>query len=378
MHVVFYIFVVLGALFFIYLIPANIINKKRDRLIDEMEKRYTKQKFKKCPHCSVLNPLEAKVCEFCNKAFPPLPTPPPIPEGKKILEQKPEPGAAPVKSLSTAHTADKTSQSELEKFPYNRVWPMPNTTALITMVSVYVLVVFIYGFIVGIYSLGRQGVKQLEEVSREAAKRQAEREASFAPPSIPSQPQPQTAAPMKIATHSTPTPVPTTTPLSVSGTEEEQISQLMLYLESSDWNVANQAKKMLIEKGEKAVPALSLEIDNPDTMIRTHVITALGEIASDQAIPALVAALSNEDPVTVIQAATALGRIPGDGVVDALLKILKHQDWRVRQAAVISLGNLEDAKALPSLLSLKDDPNEAVQKAVQKAISDLQQIPKKE
>jgi hypothetical protein len=377
MHLVFYIFVVLGILFYIYLIPAYIINKKRDRMIDDMQKAYTKQKFKKCPHCSVLNPLDARVCQFCNKELPAPPEPPsPAPEAEQVRDLQPAVAATSDKTISPGHPAEKSPQAQLESFPYCRVWPIPNSTALITMTSVFLLVIFIYGFVAGIYSLGKQGVRQLDEVTREAAKRQAQREASYAQPSAPSQP--QSTAPMQVGTHTTPTPVPTPTPLSVSGTEEEQISRLMLYLESGDWNVASQAKRLLIGKGGKAVPALALEINNPDPMVRTHVITALGEIASAESIPALIGALSQDDPVTAIQAATALGGIPGEGVIAALSNALKHEDWRIRQAAVLSLGNLKDAGALPALLALKDDPNEAVQKAVQKAVSDLQQISKKE
>lgn len=378
MHLVFYIFVVLGILFYIYLIPANIINKKRDRMIEDMEKAYTRQKFKKCPHCSVLNPLDARVCEFCNKELPAPPQPrSPAPVAEQVPEGKPAVAATREKTVSHGHPAEKSSQDQLESFLFRRIWPVPNTTALISMSAVYILVIFVYSFFMGIYTIGKQGVKQVEEASREAAKRQAERQASYAPPSAPSQP--QSGQPLQVGAHKTPKPVPTPTPLSVSGTQEEQITQLMLYLESSDWNAANQAKKLLIEKGEKAVPALVEEINHPETMVRTHVITALGEIASAESIPALVTALSQDDPVTVIQAATVLGRIPGDGVIDALSKALKHPDWRVRQAAVLSLEKLGDPEALPALLSLQgEDPNETVNEAVKKAVIALQQSLKKE
>ncbi|MBN1900466.1 HEAT repeat domain-containing protein [Candidatus Sumerlaeota bacterium] len=381
MYLLFYMFVVLGILFYIYLIPAHILNKKRDRLIDEMEKSYTKQKFKKCPHCSVLNPLDAVICEFCKKELPAAPQPlhTQAPETETSSHEKPGD-----KTPQSAHAPaplpqNRPASSQLEKFPYNRVWPLPNATALISITAIYLLVVFVYGFVAGIYSLGKQGVQQLEEVTREAAKRQAEREASYAPSPPPEETGTQPAQkPMQIASHSTPTPVPSITPLSVSGTDEEQINQLMLYLESADWNVSSQAKKLLVAKGEQAVPSLSGEIDHPDVMVRTHAITALGEIASVRAIPALTGALSHSDPVTVIQAATALGGIHGEGVVEALSHSLKHSDWRVRQAAVLSLANLGDIQALSALFAIQNDPNEAVRNAVKKAVSDLQQPTKKE
>jgi len=230
--------------------------------------------------------------------------------------------------------------------------------------------------LIGIYTMGKAGVKQLEEVSRKTAKRQAEKEASrYVAPSASTVKPRQYSAPVKAQS---PTPVSTPTPLVLTGSAEEQITQLMLHLESKDWNTAIQAKKMLISKGKPAADALATEIDHPDIRIRTHVISALGEIGAPESAPYLIDTLDNEDSLTVIQSAYALGNIKSADVVDELIAILKHPDWRVRHAAVLSLEKQDDIKALTALIPLQNDKNDKVKNAAAKAVTSLQESEKKE
>ena len=194
MNILFYSFVILGLIFYLYLIPAWFLNKKRDKLIDEMEKQYTQKKFVKCPSCAVLNAIQSKTCVFCNKSLP------------ESLPPQPQPAQSPPQPLSGSGEKDIQSQapdakipspeaqippsspgkkSGLDSFFYRNVWPMPTSTVLISMTSIYLLVIFIYGFAVGIYRLGKEGVKQVQEASLTAAKRHAERNPPFPEPPPP-------------------------------------------------------------------------------------------------------------------------------------------------------------------------------------------------
>ena len=384
MNILFYSFVILGLIFYLYLIPAWFLNKKRDKLIDEMEKQYTRKRFLKCPSCGVLNAIQSGTCVFCQKSLP------------ESLPPQPQPAESPPQPLTGSGEKDIQSQAPdakipspeaqippsspgkkpgLDSFFYRNVWPMPTSTVLISMTSVYLLVIFIYGFAVGIYRLGKEGVKQVQEASLTAAKRQEERNAPFPEPPPPYPPQSPTApqAPVR-----TPTPIPSPSPLVVTGSEEEQIEQLMLYLENKDWNIAAHARKILVTKGKKAALALVKEIDHPDSMMRTHVMTALGEIGEPETAPGLINALDHEDPLTQIQAVTALGHIPAAGVLEALLKALKHPDWRVRHAAIVSLKAQGNPEALPALEPFQADPNERLRSAAKEAVAALASSQKKD
>ncbi len=355
-EVLFAIFVILGGLFYVYLVAVHFINKKREQLIKAMEEAFARKKFVKCPSCSVLNRIGARFCEFCKK---PLPAPP-----EKPSEEIP--GVPSVESVEKS--ADETPEQLvpqpvaplpspkpwIESFPFHRTWPTPSTTALISITSAYVFIIVVFLVFSEIYNVTKEGVIELRDVSKGMAKRRA--------PIVSSQPIPPPT--------STPTPSPT--PFSVTGTREEQITKLMLLLESEDWNVANEAKKRLIEMGKLAALALAKEINHPDEMMRTHVITALGQMRIPETAPALIGALKHPDPITATQSATALGNIEAQEVVGALIGALKHPDWRVRLGAVEALGKQGDPKALPAILTLREDANERIRQAALKAIAILQ------
>jgi len=385
MNILFYAFVILGLLFHLYLIPAWFLNKKRDRLIDEWEKQYTKKRFLKCPGCGVLNAVQSKTCVFCNKSLPESLPPqpqaaqsPPKPltgSGEKDLPS-PAPDARIPSLEAQIPPFSPGKKARLDSFFYKNPWPMPTSTVLISLTSIYLLVIFIYGFAVGIYRLGKEGVKQVQEASQTAAKRHAERNDSLPePPPPPSSPQSSPAPQVPVRT---PTPIPSPSPLVVTGSEDEQIVQLMLYLENKDWNIATQARKILATKGKKAALALVKEIDHPDSMIRTHVITALGELGEPETAPRLILALRHEDFLTVIQATTALGNIRAPGVVDGLVQVLKHPDWRVRHAAIAALKAQGNPRAIQALEPFQSDPNERLRSAAKEAVATLNSSLKKE
>lgn len=370
--VLFYIYVFAGILFFLYLIVAHQINKKRDRLITEMQADYTRQKFLKCPHCGVLNAKGATVCQYCNEELPclvaPVAPPPQMePASPQAVVQAPKPVAKP-------SGAPQGQKGLLNKFPYKYIWPTPKMSFLITIITVYILVLLLYGFFAGIYILGKEGVEELNKVRRQSAKRIARREATSSGMNVPSSAGSQvpsvSSQPSLLVR--TLTPIPSPSPLVLTGSKDEQITHLVLILESGNWNRAIQARRALIQMGKPAAIALAKEVNHPDEMMRTHVITALSEIAEPSTASALIEALSNQDIVTVIQAVWALRNFKDEEVVNVLRNQLRHKDWRVRMAAIGSLEKQSNTSIIADLVEMQNDPNSRVQDAAKNALQRLQ------
>jgi hypothetical protein len=371
--VLFYVYVFAGILLFLYLFVAHQINKKRDRLISEMQADYTRQKFLKCPHCGVLNAKDATVCQYCNEELhrpvaPIAPSPPQMePAPPQTVMQAPKPVIQP-------SAAPQGQKGLLNKFPYKYIWPTPKMSFLITIITVYILVLLLYGFFAGIYMLGKKGVEELNQARRQSAGRIARREAASSGMNVPystGSQAPSVSAPPSLPVR-TLTPIPTPSPLVLTGSMDEQITHLMLILESGNWNRAIQARRALIQMGKSAAIALAKEVNHPDEMMRTHVITALSEIAEPSTASALVSALSNQDIVTVIQAVWALRNFKDEEVVNVLRNQLRHKDWRVRMAAIGSLEKQSNPSIVAALVEMQNDPNSRVQDAAKNALQRLQ------
>ena len=366
MNTIFYIFVVTGVLFYLYLLFAYLVDKKRDVLILDLEKNFSRSNFKKCPHCGVLNLPYAKMCEFCKRKMP-------VDEAGEPGEETPPPPLEPPPEESPPpETSTPPKGPDLKKFPYSVAWPLLNPAALISVTGIYLAVILIYGFFAGVYALGKKGVEQIDEISIQAAKQRASRQTPAYETYGQKLLQPPTRTPDRLPVR-TPTPMPSPTPFSLAGSLEEQITQLMLHLENEDWNVSRQARKKLVEIGKPAAKELAKEVDHPDPMVRTHVISALGEIGDPVAADALIGLLERDDPVTVILAATALGRIGTKTCVRALEGILDHPDWRIRRAAVLSLAESGDSVSVKALLPLVEDDHEKVREAASKAVEKLKE-----
>src|SRR5262249_6041058 len=85
----------------------------------------------------------------------------------------------------------------------------------------------------------------------------------------------------------------------------------------------------------------------------------------------LLAARSLPD-YSSIQAIVYLGQRRYTQAVDAVLVLLDDADPTFRQAATDALGQIGDARILPKLTSMRDNPNEFVRTAVATAIQQLQ------
>ncbi len=396
MNIIFYSVVILGLLFFVFVIFCAVVNKKRRVLLKEQEQEHTRGKFAKCPGCGVLNHRNATKCSFCSAPLTPPPSPPPssaVPDQtppavesgqdmppRSSLPVLPVPARPAPSGAASSVVSSGPADELLKKFPWKYAWPEPSAYTLITVGFLYVAVIVIYGVAVGIYQMGKAGVEQLNEVTRDKASRTispwdpGDRTQPSAQPGVepvavpPGARQVAPAAPAAPIPHGTPTPIPSSTPIALSGEPEEQVRQLLLYLESNNWNLARQAREQIVQAGPVAVPLLIQEITHPDQWVRSHVMTALGRLADPRAVPALVNILRGADIVAAVQAASALGGIRDADSRGALISVLSSPDERLRHAAVDALGRQGMPESVAPVQALQSDPVERVRAAVNTAL----------
>ena len=87
--------------------------------------------------------------------------------------------------------------------------------------------------------------------------------------------------------------------------------------------------------GEKAVPALTAALGDPDAEVRAHAAEALGHLGgphADPAVEALEAAAGDADPTVALHAVSALGQLSEVADV-ALARIAEGRESRLAQVA---------------------------------------------
>ena len=119
--------------------------------------------------------------------------------------------------------------------------------------------------------------------------------------------------------------------------------------------------------GDRAVKALSQELQQKDESIRINAVAALGSLgaAAHSAIPALsVTALADKSPVVRSSAAYALGSMgaAAESAVPALTVALQDEDRSVRSMVVSAIGSMGAAaeSAVPALSQTLRDPDRTV------------------
>lgn len=181
---------------------------------------------------------------------------------------------------------------------------------------------------------------------------------------------------------------------------------LMQYLDDIDSSVtANAANEIGKLKDKRAVDALAIHLNDRDQHSVYWMARALGEIGDAKAIPSLRKALTAKRgpepvPASVAVAMARMGQADGVAAVkQALLKsptvevrvrtadelgavrfkeawawllpALQDKDASVRSEVVDSLREIGDARAVPALKKLKNDPDSNVRDAVENALQAL-------
>jgi HEAT repeat protein len=114
-------------------------------------------------------------------------------------------------------------------------------------------------------------------------------------------------------------------------------------------------------KGEAALPALEIALDDQRPEVRQNVAWALGKIGG-KCVPALRRALADRDPLVVRDAANSVGRCreAGHAALPELLLACRHSDSEARKAAVAALVGMVtplDRVAYEPLTQLLNDPD---------------------
>lgn len=164
----------------------------------------------------------------------------------------------------------------------------------------------------------------------------------------------------------------------------DKLQSLLADLTSSDESRAERAVPMLIELGEKAVPALMDLTQSPDTdsrwwalrvlaqsplaqtgwlipfledsapEVRQCAALGLAEKPDEAATQPLVRALNDEDAMVCNLAANALIKI-GKPAVPSLIEAVKHESQAVRIHALRALAEIRDHRAIPVLMQVMEE-----------------------
>jgi HEAT repeat protein len=147
-------------------------------------------------------------------------------------------------------------------------------------------------------------------------------------------------------------------------------------LDDRDLQVRNSAGEVLKRRGEKAVSALILALDDPEPENRRAVAAALASIGAraKEAIPALVhSATEDEDEGVQETAGKALGIVARDHPekVDEILILLDSPTDSEKLAAIRAAAWLNDRRALSPLVVALKHTNPKVREEAAEALGDL-------
>jgi HEAT repeat protein len=123
-------------------------------------------------------------------------------------------------------------------------------------------------------------------------------------------------------------------------------------------SLGRQPAELAIKIGKPAVRPLIYELKDPDPLVRSNAVRALGAIRDPRAVKPLMKVLKDKDPLIQRQAVQALGRINDPRALQPLISVLENKSRRphVRMSAAEALGWLGDPRAVESLVvALSDD-----------------------
>jgi HEAT repeat protein len=114
----------------------------------------------------------------------------------------------------------------------------------------------------------------------------------------------------------------------------------------------------------EAVPAIVALLGSSSAVVRStaaHALAVVGVSVPDRVGPALVDAFRDPEPIVRSEAIDAVGVVRYAAAVQAVMTVLRTDpDAVVRAAAAESLGDLGDSRALAELERALEDPDEAV------------------
>jgi hypothetical protein len=130
-----------------------------------------------------------------------------------------------------------------------------------------------------------------------------------------------------------------------------------------------------IDTPESRADLIKLYHDSPDLDLRNQIVKALAGLATPELLPFFSGLLPGESTVSDDQirqwAALGLGRIGGDAAARALDEGLSSSNAQVRLAVAAALGNTRSQAAIPLLIGMYNDDDNAVSNEVCGALKEL-------
>jgi HEAT repeat protein len=144
-----------------------------------------------------------------------------------------------------------------------------------------------------------------------------------------------------------------------SNEKDSDVARLSAQLKTADTEGRREAAMGLSHFEDKAVTSVLLDaVNDPSPIVRSAVVTALGDLGDSSVVIALNRVLASDKEVFVRKAAAyALGRTSGSESTKALIAALKDKDPEVRGAAAVSLGEHADPTTTAPLISVLSDKN---------------------
>lgn len=127
----------------------------------------------------------------------------------------------------------------------------------------------------------------------------------------------------------------------------------------------------LAEMGERALPALTDALNDPDREIRSGAATALGLTRDTRSLEHLVEALEDPWPATRIAAARSLARINDPRGIGPILLLLRDPEPIVRWSIIHIISRTRNTAATAFLIERLRDPEPFIRAAAARALGSM-------
>ncbi|MCL6436776.1 MAG: HEAT repeat domain-containing protein [Leptolyngbyaceae cyanobacterium HOT.MB2.61] len=159
---------------------------------------------------------------------------------------------------------------------------------------------------------------------------------------------------------------------------EASVPYFLVILESPDYpeSIKGYAAWALASIGPEATDQVYRTLSSESVDVRCAGVGAIAQIAKERAeeraFRVLIATLTDPDPIVRTAAVAALGQLRHKPAVPHLILALQDKDGDVRKAVVNALGRIGEPTALVHLTALLKDEVETVQQLVMLAISQIE------
>jgi HEAT repeat protein len=162
-----------------------------------------------------------------------------------------------------------------------------------------------------------------------------------------------------------------------SAKKEEKLFALITLLREGTLNFRWRAAEMLGDEGDlRAVGPLIEALHDPYTDVSWIAAKSLGKLGDPEAVPHLIELLKSEDTWNRFGAVIGLGTLGDPRAVEPLAEVLRSDQRRkVREKAAWALGKIGGEASQRVLEAWTDEEDDAVKKAVSKAIDAIKQNP---